>query len=156
MVLGYWAGRTGRKALDVPVPNIQSAVYDAVYEGTGNWSFNVAFAGSKPGMLAYAARLNGLQDLEGWIAKGVPVVCSVSWYLLHGEPLADDEEGHLIVLNGFLPNGDPVFNDPGKRGEVRKVYKRSDFEAAWNYSKRTVYIICPPKFAEDAVTIVGG
>ena len=29
------------------------------------------------------------------------------------------------------------------RGEVRRTYKRSDFAAAWDYSKRTVYLIHP-------------
>jgi hypothetical protein len=33
---------------------------------------------------------------------------------------------------------------------VRKTYKRSDFLAAWGYSKHTVYIICPPKFVDEA------
>jgi len=40
-------------------------------------------------------------------------------------------------------DGDPVFNDPGKREEVRKVYSRKDFLAAWEHSKRTSYVIYP-------------
>jgi hypothetical protein len=128
---------------------VQSSVFDSVYGGTGNWAFNTSYAGSKPGLMGYAARLNGIEDLESWIARGVPVVCSVSWYLLHGEELQSDEEGHLVVLDGFTPEGDPVFNDPGKRGDVRKIYKRNDFQKAWEYSKHTVYIITPPKFVTD-------
>lgn len=157
MVLDYWGARMGAKALNVDVPTVQSSVFDSVYGGTGNWAFNTSYAGSKPGLLGYAARLSSIEDLESWTARGVPVVCSVSWYLLHGETLQSDEEGHLVVLVGFTPNGDPIFNDPGKRGEVRKIYKRSDFEAAWNYSKRTVYIITPPKFlaSGDAEAIKG-
>jgi hypothetical protein len=157
MVLGYWAGRIGRSSLDKSVPIVRSGVYDAVYEGTGNWSFNVAFAGSQPGLIGYAARLSGLAELESLTTAGIPVVCSVSWYLLHGEPIQEDEQGHLVVLNGFMPNGDPVFNDPGKRGEVRKTYKRSDFEAAWNHSKRTVYVITPQRLLpEGALVEVSG
>lgn len=150
MVLAYWAGRVGRKTLDKPVPEVQSGVYDSVYGGTGNWAFNVAYAGSQTGLLAFAGRLSGMDELESWIQAGVPVVCSVSWYLLHGQALKDDEEGHLVVLDGFMPNGDPVFNDPGDRNQVRKVYKRADFVAAWNYSKRTVYVIGPSKLVQDA------
>jgi len=149
MVLSYWSGRMGAKNLAKTVAQVQSGVFDSVYGGTGNWAFNTAYAGSKPGLLGYAARLNSIDDLENWISKGIPVVCSVSWYQLHGQVLQSDEEGHLIVLVGFTKDGDPVFNDPGKRGEVRKVYKRSDFEVAWAYSKRTTYIICPPKFVDD-------
>jgi len=153
MVLGYWSARMGQKNLAKTVPQVQSGVYDAVYGGTGNWAFNTAYAGSEPGLLGYAARLNSIEDLERWIGRGIPVVCSVSWYELHGQALQSDEEGHLIVLVGFTKDGDPVFNDPGKRGEVRKIYKRSDFLLAWSYSKRTAYIICPPKFVDDTDVI---
>ena len=157
MVLGYWSGRTGDKSLAITVPVVQSSVFDSVYGGTGNWAFNTSFAGSRPGMEGFAARLNGIEDLENWVSNGVPVVCSVSWYLLHGEALQSDEEGHLVVLDGFMPNGDPVFNDPGDRSQVRKVYKRSDFLKAWAYSKHAVYVICPPKFVDEAeVQKVGG
>lgn len=149
MVLAYWAGRVGRKSLDKEVPEVQSGVFDSVYGGTGNWAFNASYAGSQTGLIGFAARLSGMDELESWITAGVPVVCSVSWYLLHGEPLKDDEEGHLVVLDGFMPNGDPVFNDPGDREQVRKMYKRADFEAAWNYSKRSVYVIGPSKLVQD-------
>jgi hypothetical protein len=57
MVLDYWSSRMGVKSLAVTVPQVQSGVFDSVYGGTGNWSFNVSFAGSKPGLLGYAARL---------------------------------------------------------------------------------------------------
>jgi len=158
MVLDYWAARTGVKSLGASVPQVQSSVYDSVYAGTGNWALNTSYAGSKPGLLGYAARLSSIDDLERWIDKGVPIVCSVSWYLLHGEDLQSDEEGHLVVLVGFTSEGDPIFNDPGKRGEVRKVYKRADFLNAWAYSKHTVYVICPPKFVDDqdVVTVKRG
>ena len=88
-----------------------------------------------------------MAQLERWIEAKVPVVCSVSWYLLHGQELQKDENGHLIVLVGFTKEGDPIFNDPGDRKQIRKTYKRSDFEAAWNYSKRTVYLIYPETHA---------
>ena len=154
MVLHYWGARLGDRSLQVTVPTVESSVFDTVYKGTGNWAFNTSYAGSKPGLLGYAARLSSIQDLESWISRGVPVICSVSWYLLHGEALQNDEEGHLVVLDGFTSTGDPVFNDPGKRGEVRKVYKRADFEKAWAYSKHAVYIICPPKFVTDTDLVV--
>jgi hypothetical protein len=150
MVLDYWAARLGQKSVGATVPQVQSSVFDSVYGGTGNWAFNASYAGSRPGLLGYAARLSTIEDLESWIVRGVPVVCSVSWYLLHGEALQSDEEGHLVVLVGFTPTGDPVFNDPGKRGEVRKIYKREDFLKAWAYSKHAVYIVTPPKFLQES------
>lgn len=155
MVLGYWAGRTGLAKLNVTVPQVQSSVFDRIYGGTGNWAFNTSFAGSKAGMTGFVARLGSLTELERWIEAGVPVICSVSWYLLHGEEIKPDEEGHLVVLAGFMPNGDPVFNDPGQRGAVRKVYRRDDFLKAWQHSRQTTYIICPPKFVVESGGTVG-
>jgi hypothetical protein len=149
MVLNYWAARTGQKSLRVTVPEVECSVYDLVYKGAGNWSFNTSFAGSQSGLTGFAARLNSMADLEAWIAAGVPVICSVSWYLLHGEQLQPDENGHLVVLVGFMPNGDPVFNDPGDRTQVRKVYRRADFIRAWEHSERTGYFILPQKLMPE-------
>lgn len=143
MMLGYWAKKLGRQELDASVPSVESAVFDPVYGGAGNWSFNVAFAGSGRGLNARVERMSGVRELESYIGWGIPVICSVSWYLLHGEPIKDDEQGHLVVLVGFSNDGDPIFNDPGDRREVRKTYKRSDFEAAWDHSGRTTYVIQP-------------
>jgi hypothetical protein len=147
MSLGYWAKELGNPDLIESVPAAQSKVWDHVYKGAGNWSFNMALAGSKPGMVAYCARLSNLAQLERWIVARVPVACSVSWYLLHGQPLQKDENGHIVVLVGFTKDGDPVFNDPGDRKQTRKSYKRTDFEAAWKYSKRTSYLIYPESYS---------
>jgi hypothetical protein len=143
MSLGYWAGLLQDQSIDTDVPELEKLTWDPVYNGAGNWSYNVAAAGAKPGMVAYTHRLSHLNDLERWINAGVPVVCSVSWYYLHGQELKDDENGHLVVLVGFDKDGNPVFNDPGDRKQVRKTYKREDFKRAWDYSKRTVYLIYP-------------
>lgn len=142
MVLGYWAEALARPQLASDVPTVCKAVFDPGWDGTGNWSFNVAFAGSKPGLRAMVSRLVSTSELEDWIVRGWPVVCSVSNGLLRGKGVADGNDGHLVVLVGFTPAGDPVFNDPG-REVTRQTYLRSDFEAAWSHSGRTVYLIYP-------------
>jgi hypothetical protein len=48
MTLAFWSGRLKRPELDLPVPDAAKAVYDKVWNGTGNWVFNTAFAGSFP------------------------------------------------------------------------------------------------------------
>jgi hypothetical protein len=63
--------------------------------------------------------------------------------MLRGLPLSPTESGHLVVLVGFTKDGEPVINDPAFKNQVRRVYKRSDFEKAWAYSKRTVYLVYP-------------
>lgn len=141
MVASHWGAKLKRMDLMATVPQVVAGVYDEKYPGTGNWPFNTAYLGSFEGMRSYVTRLNSLADLETLIAKGIPVVCSVSSNLLKGKPAGGD--GHLVVLVGFEKNGDPVFNDPGKTDQIRRTYKRADFTKAWNQSKRTVYICHP-------------
>lgn len=143
MVLEHWAAKQTRPDLNRDVPEVTEGVWDTIYDGAGNWAFNVAYAGSFPGMRSYVARFGSISDLRPWIEAGIPVVCSVARSLLHGKPLDPKEKGHLVVLIGFDANGDPVFNDPGKREELRRSYKLADFEAAWRHSQRTVYIVHP-------------
>lgn len=143
MILAHWAGVLDRPVLDRDVPEVQSGVFDPNWPGTGNWPFNTAFAGSLPGMRGYVARLTDVAELEEWTALGFPVATSVSYDLLRGRGKKGASDGHLVVLVGFTPTGDPVFNDPGRSTEVRQIYRRADFDAAWATSGRTVYLIYP-------------
>jgi hypothetical protein len=146
MVLAYWARTLDRRELEASVPQVAAAVYDPAYPGTGNWSFNTAFAGSIPGMRSYVSRFDDLSEVEAWIGAGIPVVLSARWDLL--EPgRHPDPEGHLIVCIGFTADGDVVVNEPATRldrGEsVRRVYRRQDVRRAWAASGNTVYLIYP-------------
>ena len=147
MVLDYWSEKDS--TADTSVPRAIAGVYDEAYEGTGNWAFNAAYAGSFEGMRAYVTRISSIGDLEGWIAAGIPVICSVSYHLLEGKP-ANGPDGHLVVLVGFTASGDPVFNDPGRSEAVRQVCKRADFLAAWGNSRHTVYLVYPEGSAVPA------
>ena len=149
MVLGYWAQVLGRPELDADVPEVQQAVFDPGWGGTGNWPFNVAFGGSRSGLTGAVTRLRGIADAERFILRGIPVVCSVRYALLKGQPKAERGDGHLVVLVGFTPEGDPIFNDPG-RNIVRLTYKRDDFRRAWEGSGRTVYLVYPRYWATPA------
>ncbi|RYG38982.1 peptidase C39 family protein [bacterium] len=142
MVLWHYANVLSRPELNKDVPEVEANVWDAVYDGAGNWPFNTAYAGSFPGMRAYVARMKDLSDLERWIDAEYPVICSVSFDMLRGRPLSPEESGHLVVLVGFDEKGDPVFNDPAYK-EPRKSYPRADFEKAWAYSNHTVYLVHP-------------
>lgn len=141
MVLGHWARVLRTPFVDRDMPLVQRGVYDAVYRGCGNWSFNAAYAGSVPGIHAVVGRFNGLEDLERCIAAGFPVVCSVSSTVIKGQP-PEPNDGHLVVLVGFDEGGRPVFNDPG-RNVVRMTYEREHFRKAWATSDNTVYLIWP-------------
>jgi uncharacterized protein YvpB len=146
MILAYWSGQLHRSELDLPVPNVAHAVYDTAYRGTGNWAFNMAFAGSFEGMRAYATRFEDLRQVEDCIAAGVPVALSVSFDLLNGED-EDMSNGHLIVAVGFTEKGDVVVNDPWpnpkNENRVRKIFARERLVTAWQRSKQTVYVVLP-------------
>lgn len=146
MVLAFWAKKLDRSELELPVPDVAHACFDKVYDGTGNWPFNTAFAGSFPGLRAYVTRLSDIRELEDWIALGIPPIVSVSYDLLKGKE-KDNDPGHLMVCDGFDKNGDIVLNDPAhhpERGEVaRRVFPRANFLKGWARSKNTVYLIYP-------------
>jgi hypothetical protein len=144
MAIGHWANVLGKSELDRDVPEVVANVYDPEWNGTGNWPFNTAYAGSLPGLVGKTLRLRSLRDLEDLIVAGVPPIASVSYALLKGKPEPEPGDGHLVMLVGFEKNGDPIFNDPG-RSIVRLTYGRKAFERAWLKSRRTVYIIAPER-----------
>ena len=148
MVLGYWDPAGGSD--EDRVREAVAGVYDSVFEGWGNWSFNAAYAAAR-GYEARVARFESLSRLEPYIASGIPVVLSVSWDEDKGRPLSGapirSSRGHLTLLVGFDPEGDPVLNEPAAptRSEVRRTYKRSELEARWlEASGGAVYLIHPP------------
>ena len=148
MVMAYWAERLGEPALDRPVPEVAAAVYDVVYRGNGNWSFNTAYA-AQHGLKAYVSRMSSLGQVERWIEAGVPVVASLAW--APGElrnAAVPSTNGHLLAIVGFTASGDVVVNDPAADPRlglsVRRVYPRDAMERLWlTHSGGTVYLIYP-------------
>lgn len=151
MLLRYWGAKLHRPELaDQDITDAAHAIHDAGFGGTGNWSFNTAFAGERPGIRAFVTRFASVSQIEEWIAKGVPVIVSVDYSkLVHRQ---GKRSGHLMVIRGFTQDGKPVFNDPGSSPNsprLRKVFTREDLEGAWlgeAGSWGTVYIIYPENF----------
>lgn len=146
MALAYWSKKLSRPELDMTVPEVASAIYDRAFDGTGNWPFNTAFAGSFQGIRAYVTRFGDIRELEDWVESGIPPVVSVSYALLKGRQRINDP-GHLMVCDGFTATGDIVLNDPAyhaDKGErCRRVFPRASFLKAWAVSRNTVYLIYP-------------
>jgi Peptidase_C39 like family len=145
MVMAYWAKDAGRPEWDVDVPRAAEGTYDPVYDGTGNWPFNVAFA-SELGLAGYVRQFSKLSDLEQLVARAVPVIASLSAKPgeLDGAPYKKTD-GHLLVVRGFTNTGDVIVNDPySTPGEIRRIYKRDQFAHVWlDGSGGTVYLIAP-------------
>jgi hypothetical protein len=148
MVLGYWERVQGIDPgpCEPLVRATVAGVYDWIYDGHGNWPFNTAYA-ARQGLEAYVERFTSMDELEPWIAAGVPVVMSIAWNKnkLDGAPVASSS-GHLIVLVGFDADGNPVVNDPAAadNDSVQRTYIRQQLETVWlSNSGGTVYLMYP-------------
>jgi Peptidase_C39 like family len=133
--------------LNFPVPQTAAATFDSAYDGTGNWPFNTAYAGSK-GLRALVTRLPNLRGAERYIAAGIPLGVSLGWKKgeLPGAAVSYSD-GHLMVLVGFDAAGNPVLNDPASPTDagVRRTYPRAAFEKLWlSHSGGLAYLISRP------------
>jgi hypothetical protein len=142
MLLAFWSAKLERPELNFDVPDVAHSIYDTTWKGTGNWAFNMAFAGAQSGMRACITRFNDVRELEEWIASGYPVGLSICHNRLRGRQSAGPS-GHLVVCVGFDESGDVVINNPGSLHETQKTFSRERLIDAWAYSKNTVYLVYP-------------
>lgn len=146
MVLDYWGARR-------PTAEVAALVQDGQTKIFGHWPFNAAVAGSF-GLEAHVARLDGLDALQEQIARGRPVVVSVTFGLgdLSGAPLRRTK-GHLMVVAGFTPRGDIIAMDPAapSRASARRVYDRAEFHKIWRVNKRGLAYLIGPMAGSRAV-----
>lgn len=119
------------------------AIYDPDYQIFGNWNRAVAYAGSL-GLDAWLTRYRSWDQAKASIAEGQPVICSirVSRGDLDGVTYTG---GHLVVLRGFTPEGDPVINDPAYGGDRGRAvtHRAEQFARVWLEHGGVGYIIRP-------------
>ncbi|WP_084143625.1 C39 family peptidase [Amycolatopsis taiwanensis] len=143
MVVEYWGRRPSEADMswipagypDRTVAYAARYTYDHAYEGTGNWPFNTAYA-AKFGLHGHITRLRSLADVEGYIARGIPVITSQSFLASELDGAGYGTAGHIMVVVGFTEDGDVIVNDPARDKDVRSVYKRAQFEKVWLRTKR--------------------
>ncbi|WP_101651941.1 C39 family peptidase [Brevibacterium ihuae] len=107
-------------------------VWDAAYDGAGNWAFNTAWAAA----LGFDAFLDTLPDLragEELLAAGEPFIASVMFDAEELPEAGYETGGHLLVVSGLTADGDVRVHDPAARTpeDVRRIYPRAAFERAW-------------------------
>jgi hypothetical protein len=145
MVAEYW-GKHPKKSdmswipdgyVDPTVAYAARHTFDYAYDGTGNWPFNTAYAASL-GLRGHVTRLHSLNELESYIARGIPVITSQSFLADELDGAGYGTAGHLMVIIGFTKDGDVIANDPASSSNeaVRNVYKRDQFEKIWQRTKR--------------------
>ncbi|HSJ52477.1 MAG TPA: peptidase C39 family protein [Anaerolineae bacterium] len=145
MIVSYWQGDTG--PCEPAVRAAVAGIYDWIYDGTGNWPFNTAYP-TTHGLQGSVRRFGSMDEVEVWVAQGVPVAISFSWGKgqLTGAAV-NSSAGHLSVVVGFDGQGNPIVNDPaaGSDQEVQRTYQRSELEPLWlENSGGTVYLIEMP------------
>ncbi|MEV4566740.1 C39 family peptidase [Nonomuraea sp. NPDC049419] len=156
MVLAFWGRGPAPEELawvggGDPAPAVDHAAagtYDASYQGTGNWPFNVAYAG-RYGLSGFVTRLRSAAELEPFVRAGIPVITSQSFKAHELPGSCYSTNGHILVVTGFTAEGDVVVNDPAAPtdGEVRRVYPRAAFEHVWLRSSGSggiAYVLHPP------------
>jgi hypothetical protein len=140
----------GANGITVSLADVVAGVFDRSYNGTGNWTFAIAYAASR-GLAGAAAYLRDLVTAETFIAAGIPIAVSISWSgdALPGAPIAQSD-GHIVVIRGFAANGDVIVNDPAQP-LVRHVYDRAAFARCWLDHGGVALLAAPPDRIDDLV-----
>ncbi|MDQ0785868.1 peptidase C39 family protein [Streptomyces sp. B3I8] len=146
MIVEYWGRRPTAGQLawvdpsyaDPQVCHAARYTFDYQYEGCGNWPFNAAYAATYPDMQGVVTRLTSLTDVETLVAAGIPVITSQSFLKEELTGAGYGTSGHLMTVIGFTADGDVIANDPAapSDAEVRRVYRRREFENIWLRTKR--------------------
>ena len=142
MVVRYWGSQYAPTSAETAWVNPAFAdpevdytaryVYDYHYQGAGNWPFNTAYAAER-GLVSDVTQLHNLREAEPFIRAGIPLVASVAWESNKLDGGIKSTNGHLMVIGGFMGNGDVIAYDPASPDNqaVRHVYDRRQFEKAW-------------------------
>jgi hypothetical protein len=138
----------------VDVATVARNVADASYGGTGNWAFNVAYAGTR-GLRAVVAYLRGLDHVAAFVEAGLPVAISIAWNRgeLPGAPLVQSD-GHLLVVRGFEPNA-ALVNDPAHPA-VATRYDRTALDRVFRAHGGVAYLVAPRERTEELIALANG
>jgi hypothetical protein len=137
--------------VNVDVATVARAVFDASYDGTGNWAFNVAYAGVC-GLRGVVAYLRGLDHVAAFVEAGLPVAISIAWNAreLPGAP-REHSDGHLLVVRGFEPAA-VLVNDPAQPAVVTR-YDRAALDRAFRGHGSVAYLIAPRERSEELLAL---
>ena len=158
MVLGSWGD--GAPNCSVRVHAAVEGVFDWIYDGHGNWPFNTAYAATQTtgsgALEGYVVRFTSMRQLETWITAGIPVVISYAWKKSELDNVSvGSSDGHLAVIVGFDPDGNPVVNDPAEPAgddAVQRTYNRAQLESLWlEHSGGTAYLMYPAGHAQGVL-----
>ncbi|GAC1660044.1 MAG: hypothetical protein NVS4B13_07120 [Candidatus Elarobacter sp.] len=137
--------------VNADVPAVARGVYDDAYGGTGNWSLNVAYAGTR-GLRGVVAYLRGLDHVAAFVDAGLPVAISIGWNPgeLPGAPL-EHSDGHLLVVRGIEPSHVTV-NDPAHPA-ITTHYPRAALDLVFRSHGGVAYLVAPRERTTELVAL---
>ena len=140
--------------VDADVPTVARAVFDAAYNGTGNWAFNAAYAGAR-GLRGVVAYLRGIDHAAAFVAAGLPLAISIGWNAgeLPGAPL-EHSDGHLLVVRGVEPDH-VLVNDPA-HAAVATRYPRAALDMIFRAHGGVSYLVAPRVRTAELVALANG
>lgn len=140
--------------IDVDVATVARGVFDASYAGTGNWTFNAAYAGAR-GLRAAVAYLRGIDHVAAFLAAGLPVAISIAWNPgeLPRAPL-EHSDGHLLVVRG-LTLTHVLVNDPAHPA-VATRYPRTALDLVFRGHGGVAYLVAPRERTDELVALANG
>jgi hypothetical protein len=133
------------KSYGIPVnpPQFANDTYDPEWEMFGVWPRVVQNA-AEYGLDGAVTRFRSWSQARDVLAGGGRISMSV------GLPLY---EGHLMMLAGFTPAGDPIVHDPARSNGYSYVYRKADISHSWFDKGGIGYTFYPagtgPTSAED-------
>lgn len=130
--------------IDISPEEVAWCLYDSIYDGFGNWTFNTAFI-SGFGFTTYVDYSSSINDLKRELKNGNPVIVSVRYKQPNCDknlPIITNAPctytfGHIIVVKGFIRENNKeyiVVNDPAASTEagVSLKYSIDEFIGAWS------------------------
>ncbi len=129
------------RGIRVPVEDVAAVAYDAQHEIYGNWTRAVATL-YHFGLPAQLARFRQWSSVARHLAQHGPLAASIAFEQggLPGAPLPRTP-GHLVVVRGLDPNGNPIVNDPASPGNQPLTYPAEAFGRAWFGHGGVAYIL---------------
>lgn len=151
MVMAYFAKKGLFKDKFQDLKQYVSEFAEKVRDGSyldiyGAWPLNVAqvFDESSGKLSARVKRLNGINELYGYLRRKIPVAVSVRGHIRGGFKRYDN--GHFIIVVGWNKQKntilciDPAFVTESK---MLRAYDFKDFMHAWGVSRNLAYVILP-------------
>lgn len=134
--------------VNLPTQYVAEVLYDPPADAFGVWNRVVQAGCQLGGLNGYITRYRSWDTVRDEMAKGSLVVASIRLKMgeLRQPPRVYQKRGtlgHLIVINGFAPNGRIIVNNPASKDTgPNELWLQEDLARAW-FQKGGVALVFP-------------